>query len=150
MEVNISQDTTGKKSAGVNTVAAGKGAVPKSSTNQGGKQSNSNATKQCHFCKIKGHIQSECRKKSMQRQINQNPNQIVIKNHTAMTVVLNTIQIYSLHRVMGITKHLLGAPTVISRDIWLQTVDLDRKQNITIMVAPGLTGASTASAQATP
>ena len=63
VEVNISQDTTGKKSAEVNTVAAGKGAVPKSSNNQGGKQSNSNATKQCHFCKIEGHIQSECRKK---------------------------------------------------------------------------------------
>ena len=63
VEVNISQDTTGKKSAEVNTVAAGKGAVPKSSNNQGGKQFNSNANKQCHFCKNKGHIQSECREK---------------------------------------------------------------------------------------
>ena len=63
VEVNISQGTTGKKSAEVNTVAAGKGQVPKSSNNQGGKQFNSNANKQYHFCKNKEHIQSECRKK---------------------------------------------------------------------------------------
>ena len=62
VEVNNSQDTTGKKSADVNTVFSGKGAIPKSSK-QGGKQSSSNSTKQCHYCKIKGHIQSECRKK---------------------------------------------------------------------------------------
>ena len=50
---------------------------------------------------------------------------------------------------MGITNHLLGAPTVISRDIWLQTVDLDRKQNTIIIVVQGLTGASSVSVQGT-
>ena len=45
VEVNNSQDTTGKKSADVNTVSSGKGAIPKSSK-QGGKQSSNNSTKQ--------------------------------------------------------------------------------------------------------
>ena len=72
VEVNNSQDTTGKKSADVNTVSSGKGAIPKSSK-QGGKQSSSNSTKQCHYCKIKGHIQSECRKKKWAEANKTNP-----------------------------------------------------------------------------
>ena len=37
--------------------------LSKASNNQGSKQFPCNANKQCHFCKNKGHIQSECRKK---------------------------------------------------------------------------------------
>ena len=62
VEVNNSQDTTSKKAADVNTVSSGKGAIPKASK-QGGKQSSSNSTKQCYYCKKNGHIQSQCRKK---------------------------------------------------------------------------------------
>ena len=49
IEVNLVHESSGGKSAEVNSVAASKGQTPKSSNNQGGKQNSDNANKQCHF-----------------------------------------------------------------------------------------------------
>ena len=74
IEVNISQDTTGKKSAEVNSMASSKGQTTNTGNNQGNKQiSNTNANKQCHYCKNKGHIIAECRKKIWADANNKNP-----------------------------------------------------------------------------
>ena len=45
-------------------MASSKGQNTNSGNNQGNKQgSNPNSNKQCHYCKNKGHIIAECRKK---------------------------------------------------------------------------------------
>ena len=52
IEVNTTQNTTGKKSAEVNSVASSKGQTTNSGNNQGNKQiSNTNANIQYHYCK---------------------------------------------------------------------------------------------------
>ena len=108
IEVNTTQNTTGKKSAEVNSVASGKGQTTNSGNNQGNKQgSNPNANKQCHYCKNKGHIIAECRKKYGQKQtIKILKITIKITKTTIITATSNTTPIPLVQVAMGITKIL--------------------------------------------